>query len=273
MDRSSIGDVVRFRASMLKEILEGELGVELKRLLVNVVETYFKLDPGQKEELRRLLATEEYRDMRDTEMTYFEELEERARKEGREEGSAEGREAGKRETLLRLLTSKFGPLSEAVVLRVNAIVGSGSFERKVGLDGEGGGPHGPPPPDGLSDLPPDLASTMERGVDVGVGDAAPNLADRFLHLSHADPFVRGPDDVRGFESPGHQSRSAARGRFRRSISQVGAEKEHDAPVHRRLTQVDVGLAHASLESPVDERVLDGVGVGIDDAEEQAGASG
>jgi hypothetical protein len=113
MDRSSVGDVVRFKASMLKEILESQLDVEMKRLLVNVVETYFELDAGQKEELRRLLATEEYREMQDTEMTYFDELEERARKKGREEG--------KRETLLRQLTAKFGPLSEAVVLRVNAL--------------------------------------------------------------------------------------------------------------------------------------------------------
>jgi predicted transposase YdaD len=50
-------------------------------------------------------------------MTYFDELEERARQKGLEEG----RDAGKRETLLRLLTAKFGPLSEAVVLRVNAL--------------------------------------------------------------------------------------------------------------------------------------------------------
>jgi hypothetical protein len=117
MDRSSVGDPVRFKASMLREILEGELDVELKRLLVNVVETYFKLDTEQKEELRRLLATEEYKKMQETEMTYFDELEERARQKGREEG----REEGKRETLLRQMTSKFGPLSDAVVLRVKAL--------------------------------------------------------------------------------------------------------------------------------------------------------
>ncbi|MGH9390565.1 MAG: DUF4351 domain-containing protein, partial [Vicinamibacteria bacterium] len=105
--------VVWFKASMLREILESELDVELKRLLVNVVETYFELDDEQKEELRRLLATEEYRDMIDTEMTYFDKLEEQGRQKGREEG--------KRETLLRLLTAKFGPLSEAVVHRVNAL--------------------------------------------------------------------------------------------------------------------------------------------------------
>jgi predicted transposase YdaD len=50
-------------------------------------------------------------------MTYFDELEERARQKGREEG----REEGKRETLLRQMTSKFGPLSDAVVLRVKAL--------------------------------------------------------------------------------------------------------------------------------------------------------
>jgi predicted transposase YdaD len=58
-------------------------------------------------------------------MTYFDELEERGRQKGREEGREEGREQGrdegKRETLLRLLTAKFGPLPDAVVQRVSAI--------------------------------------------------------------------------------------------------------------------------------------------------------
>jgi hypothetical protein len=109
MDKSAVEDVVPFKASMLKEILESGLDPELQRLLLDVVETYFELDDERKEELRRLLATEEYRNMQDIEMTYFDKLEEK------------GREAGKRETLLRLLTAKFGPLSEAVILRVNAI--------------------------------------------------------------------------------------------------------------------------------------------------------
>ena len=117
MDRSSVGDPVRFKASMLREILESELDVEMKRLLVNVVETYFKLDSEQREELRKLLATEEYEEMQETEMTYFDELEEQGRQKGREEG----REEGKRETLLRLMTSKFGSLPEAVLLKVNAL--------------------------------------------------------------------------------------------------------------------------------------------------------
>jgi hypothetical protein len=51
--------------------------------------------------------------MIDTEMTYFDELEERGRQKGREEG--------KRETLLRQLSAKFGPLPEAMILRVNAL--------------------------------------------------------------------------------------------------------------------------------------------------------
>jgi predicted transposase YdaD len=121
MDKSAVDDIVQFKASMLKEILESELDLELKGLLLNVVETYFELDEQQMDELRRLLATEEYRDMIDTDMTYFDKLEERGRQKGREEGREEGREAGKRETLLRLLTSKFGPLPEGVVLRVNAL--------------------------------------------------------------------------------------------------------------------------------------------------------
>jgi hypothetical protein len=58
MDKSAVEDVVPFKASMLKEILESALDPELKRLLLNVVETYFELDDEQKEELGRLLTTE-----------------------------------------------------------------------------------------------------------------------------------------------------------------------------------------------------------------------
>jgi hypothetical protein len=50
MDKSAVEDVVPFKASMLKEILESGLDSELKRLLVNVVETYFELDNERKEE-------------------------------------------------------------------------------------------------------------------------------------------------------------------------------------------------------------------------------
>jgi hypothetical protein len=120
MDKSAVGAVVPFKASMLKEIVESDLDTELKRLLVNVVETYFKLDHERKKELRLLLAKEEYRNMQDMEMTYFDELEEKGRQEGRE--------AGKRETLLRLLTSKFGPLSETVVHRVSALKSSNELD-------------------------------------------------------------------------------------------------------------------------------------------------
>jgi hypothetical protein len=101
---------------MLREIVESGLDPEQKRLLLNVVETYFELDDEQKEELRRLLATKEYGNMQDIEMTYFDKLEERGRQKGLEEG--------KRQTLLRQLTVKFGPLSDAVVHRVNALESS-----------------------------------------------------------------------------------------------------------------------------------------------------
>jgi predicted transposase YdaD len=94
-----------------------------------VVETYFRLDAEEREGFRQLLTRKEYRKMQEMEMTYFDELEERARQKGREEG----REAGKRETLLRLLTAKFGPLPEAVVLRVSALESGNELDRCLEL--------------------------------------------------------------------------------------------------------------------------------------------
>ena len=55
--------------------------------------------------------------MQDAELTWAEELEEKGLKKGLEKGLEKGREegllTGKRETLLRLLTAKFGPLPES----------------------------------------------------------------------------------------------------------------------------------------------------------------
>ena len=50
-------------------------------------------------------------------LTWAEKLERKVRKEGQKEGSLEG----KRDALLRLLTAKFGQLSEKTVSRVRAV--------------------------------------------------------------------------------------------------------------------------------------------------------
>ncbi len=59
--------------------------------------------------------------MQDLELTWAEKLMEKGREEGREEGRETGLIDGKRETLLSLLTAKFGPLAEGVTKRVESI--------------------------------------------------------------------------------------------------------------------------------------------------------
>lgn len=67
--------------------------------------------------------------MQEVELTWAEELEEKGRKEGRKEGLEKGLLDGKRETLLRQLTAKFGTLSEAVTTRVEAIESTDELDR------------------------------------------------------------------------------------------------------------------------------------------------
>ena len=94
MDRASVEDVLRLRASMFKEIVESELDGERKFLLMNVVETYFKLDAEQNKGFRRLLPRKVYAKMQDVESTWADQFEERGRARGREEGREEGRHVG-----------------------------------------------------------------------------------------------------------------------------------------------------------------------------------
>ncbi len=46
---------------------------------------------------------------------------EKGEKEGEKKGLIDGKREGKRETLLRLLTKKYGPLSEEVTTRVRSL--------------------------------------------------------------------------------------------------------------------------------------------------------
>jgi hypothetical protein len=58
--------------------------------------------------------------MQDTELTYFEELELK--------GMLKGVLQGKRETLLRLLTAKFGPLPASVVHQIEAVTSTSELD-------------------------------------------------------------------------------------------------------------------------------------------------
>jgi len=87
-------------------------------LLVNCVETYLELTGRDAEELDALQVRENAKEVRAMRMTWAEKLEAK--------GMERGVEKGVRQTLMLLLGQRFGPLSEDVKRRIEAI---GSVER------------------------------------------------------------------------------------------------------------------------------------------------
>jgi hypothetical protein len=98
---------------------------DLRRfLLVNCVETYLQLTGRDAEELAALQArghAEEVRSMGTRRLSWAEQFEEKGWYKGVESGWNQGMEVGARQTLLRLLGARFGPLSDDVKQRVEAI--------------------------------------------------------------------------------------------------------------------------------------------------------
>lgn len=113
MRRGESRDRLELHREMLSRVLESELDDTGKYLLVNVIETYDELSAEETERLRRLISGKEYGKVQDVELTFFDKLELR------------GALKGKRETLLRLLAAKFGPLPEEALAMIAAIA-SGS---------------------------------------------------------------------------------------------------------------------------------------------------
>jgi hypothetical protein len=116
MRRGKNPDALRLRREMLRRVLESGLDDALKHLLVNVIETYFRLSEEDCERFRRLLSKKEKQKMAEVELTYFDELE------------LKGVLKGKRETLLRQLTARFGALPEAMVLKINAVTSASELD-------------------------------------------------------------------------------------------------------------------------------------------------
>lgn len=112
----------------LRRIASAPLADLPRFLLVNCVETYLQLTGRDAEELETLQArgnTEEVRAMRAIRMSWAEKLVaegiEQGIEKGVERGVRQGVEQGVRQTLLRLLGIRFGPLSDEVKQRVEAI--------------------------------------------------------------------------------------------------------------------------------------------------------
>jgi hypothetical protein len=109
MGRERTRDRARLRLSMLERIVESGLDEALMYLLVNVIETYFVLSGEDAERYRRRLTRKENRAVQEVELTWADKL--------MEKGVIEG----KRETLLRLLSAKFGALPKEVTARTGAM--------------------------------------------------------------------------------------------------------------------------------------------------------
>ncbi len=132
MRRDRALDRLELRAAMLRRIAESRLDDAQKFLLVNVVETYFELDEKETERFRQFLSMKGYREVEEMEVTWADKMMEKGREEGREEGREQGLIAGviegKRETLLHLLTAKFGPVSELTRSRIRALESRAKLE-------------------------------------------------------------------------------------------------------------------------------------------------
>jgi hypothetical protein len=105
------------RARMLQRVVTSELDEARKFVLVNVIETYFRLSAADRESFRKLVARKEYREMQDVELTWADEL------------RLEGVIQGKRETLKRQLTAKFGALPKELETRIDGVSSGDELDR------------------------------------------------------------------------------------------------------------------------------------------------
>ena len=117
MRRGKASEELELRARMLNQVVSARLDEGRQYLLVNLIETYFELSAEERERFRQLTSRKEYREMQDVELTWGDRL--------REEGLVQG----KRETLKRLLTARFGPLPEQVRGRIDALSSPEELDR------------------------------------------------------------------------------------------------------------------------------------------------
>ena len=113
------------KMACLRRIATARLTELHQFLLVNCVETYLQLTGRDAEELEALQAGGTAEEVRAMRMTWAEQLKkeglEQGLERGLEQGREQGREQGAQQTLLRLLGVRFGPLSDDVKRRVEAI--------------------------------------------------------------------------------------------------------------------------------------------------------
>jgi len=113
MNRRKAGDPAVLRTDMERRVAASGLDEARKFLLLDVIATYFELSDDERERYETLISRKEYRTVLETKLTYSD----RMREKFREEGLIEG----KRDTLLRQLAAKFGPLSQETITKVTAV--------------------------------------------------------------------------------------------------------------------------------------------------------
>lgn len=113
MSRARHRDPPLLRHQMLRWVVTSGLDDARKLLLVNIIETYFELSDDEQRRFERLLSRKEFRIVQEVKETWLD----RARTEGRQAGVIEG----KRETLLRQLSAKFGSLRPDTIAKVAAV--------------------------------------------------------------------------------------------------------------------------------------------------------
>lgn len=115
------------RAECLKAIARAELTDHQEFLLYNCVRSYLELDEDQQRRYDEMIAQEDMADVAKMEMTWAE----RTVLKGREQGRLEGRVEGERRILQRVLEARFGPLSDRIRRRIEALDSTDEIERLV----------------------------------------------------------------------------------------------------------------------------------------------
>ena len=109
MNRRKAGDPVVLRTDRERRVAASGLDEVPKFLLFDVIATYFELSDDERERYETLISRKEYRTALEEKLTYSDRM------------RAEGAVEAKRETLLRLLKAKFGPVSPETIAKVTAV--------------------------------------------------------------------------------------------------------------------------------------------------------
>ncbi|HXU30881.1 MAG TPA: DUF4351 domain-containing protein [Thermoanaerobaculia bacterium] len=107
----------QLKLELLRKIASASIGEGERFLLTNCVETYLQLKGRAAAEYDSLCAAQRTPEVETMRLTWAEQME----AEYRQKGLEDGRQEGTRNTLLRLLTKRFGEVSPAVCKRIEAI--------------------------------------------------------------------------------------------------------------------------------------------------------